>query len=335
MRCPTLAELPAPPAGKTGWPWTVETPPIPPARPDGSPWPRISIVTPSYNQGQFIEETIRSILLQGYPDVEYIIVDGGSADQSVDIIRKYERWLTYWVSENDRGQAHAINKGFAVATGLIFGWVNSDDQLLPDALTAVSTSFDRHQAWLVGASAATDANGAHVEEWRPEVIPNVATWLERFSRGITYVLPQPSTFWHRVVWESCGPLDERLNYSFDHAFFFLILKKYGRPQLLIERLSLFRMHESSKTCGAPLWFNIENTKVVLMNARFSRLPFRYLLIARALRSQARFHLFDAQSGSATVSGYVRLAAAFPLLLVDRMFWGAVRKELRQDFAAGG
>src|SRR5579885_3553995 len=127
MRCPTLAELPPPPAGKTGWPWTIETPALPASRADGSPWPRISIVTPSYNQGQFIEETIRSVLLQGYPDLEYIVIDGGSTDQSVEIIRKYERWLTYWVSEKDRGQAHAINKGFSSVTGELFNWINSDD----------------------------------------------------------------------------------------------------------------------------------------------------------------------------------------------------------------
>ena len=96
---------------------------MPPVRPDGSAWPRISIVTPSYNQGQFIEETIRSILLQGYPDLEYIIIDGGSTDQSVEIIRKYEPWLTYWVSEKDRGQSHAINKGFERASGEIRGYI--------------------------------------------------------------------------------------------------------------------------------------------------------------------------------------------------------------------
>src|SRR5262245_50300660 len=112
MKCPAVAELPPPPSGKTGWPWTDETPPLPSTQPDGSPWPRISIVTPSYNQSEFIEETIRSVLLQGYPDLEYIIIDGGSTDQSLDIIRKYARWLAYWISEKDRGQSHAINKGF-------------------------------------------------------------------------------------------------------------------------------------------------------------------------------------------------------------------------------
>src|SRR5690242_14163903 len=120
MRCPTLAKLPPPPPAKTGWPWTIDTSPLAPTRPDGSPWPRISIVTPSYNQGQFIEETIRSVLLQGYPDLEYFIIDGGSTDQSVEIIKQYEPWLTYWVSEKDSGQPHAISKGLAISSGDIF-----------------------------------------------------------------------------------------------------------------------------------------------------------------------------------------------------------------------
>ena len=92
--------------------------------PDGSDWPRISIVTPSYNQGQYIEETIRSILLQGYPNLEYIIIDAGSTDQTVEIIKKYEMFLSYWVSESDNGQAHAINKGLSLCTGEIFNWIN-------------------------------------------------------------------------------------------------------------------------------------------------------------------------------------------------------------------
>ncbi|GAI34604.1 unnamed protein product, partial [marine sediment metagenome] len=134
MRSPTLTHLPPPPAGKTGWPWIEESPQLPDTLPDGSLWPRVSIITPSYNQGQFIEETIRSVLLQGYANLEYIIMDGGSTDDSVEIIRKYEPWLTYWVSEPDRGQAHAIDKGFARSTGEILAWLNSDDTYLPGAI---------------------------------------------------------------------------------------------------------------------------------------------------------------------------------------------------------
>jgi glycosyltransferase involved in cell wall biosynthesis len=154
MRSPTLADLPAPPPGKTGWPWTVETKQLSAVRSDGSLWPRISIVTPSYNQGQFIEETIRSVLLQGYPDLDYVVIDGGSSDESVDIIRKYQPWLSYWVSEKDRGQAHAINKGFARGTGSLGAYLNSDDTYLPGALHYVADSSSRLE-WdlLIGRSA--------------------------------------------------------------------------------------------------------------------------------------------------------------------------------------
>ena len=116
MRCSTLAELPPPPPGKTGWPWTEESPRLADMMHDGQPWPRVSIVTPSYNQAEYIEETIRPVLLQGYPDLEYIVIDGGSTDGSVEIIRTYAPWLTYWVSEPDRGQTYAINKGWMRAT---------------------------------------------------------------------------------------------------------------------------------------------------------------------------------------------------------------------------
>ena len=141
MRCPTLADLPPPREGKKGWPWTVETPQAPESMPDGKPWPRISIVTPSYNQGQFIEETIRSVLLQGYPDLEYIIMDGGSTDESVGVLKKYEPWITFWTREPDGGQTEAINKGFKRSTGEIVAWLNSDDLYTAGALHIASKAF--------------------------------------------------------------------------------------------------------------------------------------------------------------------------------------------------
>lgn len=141
--CPTLTDLPAPPAGKQGWPWTEESPALPPLKPDGTPWPRVSLVIPCMNTGPFLEESIRSLLLQRYSDMELIIMDGGSSDESLSIIRKYDPWLTYWESQPDRGQSHAINKGLAKCTGLFFNWQNADDLLLPGSLAQTVLGFDR------------------------------------------------------------------------------------------------------------------------------------------------------------------------------------------------
>jgi cellulose synthase/poly-beta-1,6-N-acetylglucosamine synthase-like glycosyltransferase len=140
IRCPTITALAAPPNGETGWPWDIETPA------DSSSGPKITIVTPSYNQAGFLEQTIRSVLLQGYSNLEYIIIDGASSDGSVDIIRKYQQHLAYWVSEKDHGAADAIGKGFSKATGSICGWLNSDDFYRPAALQKVVAALQRNYA---------------------------------------------------------------------------------------------------------------------------------------------------------------------------------------------
>src|SRR5262249_31521224 len=134
MQCPKMSELPVPPSGNTGWPWTEESRRLPSQRPEGGSWPCLSVITPSFNQSQFIEETIRSVLLQGYPNLEYFIMDGGSADGSVEIIEKYSPWLSYWVSQPDRGQSDATNRGLTLASGDFATWINSDDLLSKNAL---------------------------------------------------------------------------------------------------------------------------------------------------------------------------------------------------------
>ena len=215
MRCPTLSELPPPPPGKVGWPWTEESPPLPDTMPDGRPWPRVSIVTPSYNQGQFIEETIRSVLLQGYPDLEYIIIDGGSTDGSVDIIRKYEPWLAYWVSEPDKGQADAINKGWRKATGEFLSWLNSDDILLPNALVqAVSHLVANRDSLLVYCDQRViDENSnmlfeIHLPDF--ELRDVIRSWLNPVN--------QPGFLMRSKVLKCVGFLDENLSFSMDFDY---------------------------------------------------------------------------------------------------------------------
>src|SRR4029453_6333928 len=125
MRTPLIEELPPPPPGRSGWPWTEASPP--PPTPGGKAWPTISIVTPSFNQAEYLEETVRSVLLQGYPNLEYFVLDGGSTDGSVEILRRYDAFLSGWVSERDKGQSDAINRGFARCAGTVVNWLCSDD----------------------------------------------------------------------------------------------------------------------------------------------------------------------------------------------------------------
>src|SRR5678816_3341009 len=155
MNVYSIDDLPRPGPGRSGWPWTEAPPPLPPTGPNGQPWPRISIVTPSFNQAQYLEETIRSVLLQGYPNLEYFVYDGGSTDGSVEILRRYEPFLQGWVSERDKGQSDAINKGFARCTGEVVNWLCSDDILLPGALLHVGQAFVERRDIDVVAAAAT------------------------------------------------------------------------------------------------------------------------------------------------------------------------------------
>jgi glycosyltransferase involved in cell wall biosynthesis len=216
MRCPSLSELPAPPVGKAGWPWTIESPRLMRTRPDGSPWPRISIVTPSYNHVNFVEETIRSILLQGYPDLQYIIMDGGSTDGTVDVIKKYEPWLASWVSGRDGGTVDAINTGFSSATGAIFNWISSDDSLRQGALNALATIHSKlPEADIISGGRTVRVAQTGVETLQ---IPWMSEW-PMHSAGFPATFLQEASFFSSTLWAKCGPLDQRFKFMFDVAFF--------------------------------------------------------------------------------------------------------------------
>jgi len=239
---PRLADLPPPPPGKRGWPWTEERPR--PSVEEAEGFPSITIVTPSFNQAAFAEATLRSVLLQGYPRLEYVVMDGGSTDGSVEIIRKYERWLAGWVSEKDDGQSHAINKGFDRASGEVVAWLNSDDRLMPASLQAVARAVlaRRDAAAWVGAARSVTPSGRliYVNEPRGLDLPSLADW------GGAGGFIQPAAFFSRAAVVRAGPLDERLHFAFDLDFFLRLAEQgplVGTREVWAEET----IHPSAKT----------------------------------------------------------------------------------------
>jgi glycosyltransferase involved in cell wall biosynthesis len=216
MYTPNLDELPPARPDRKGWPWTKASGQVPEITPDGRPWPKISVVTPSYNQGEFIEETIRSVLLQGYPNLEYVIIDGGSTDSTVEVIHKYERWLSDWVSEEDKGQADAINKGWGRSTGEILAWINSDDTYCLGALAGVAEIFSSNKDIVVvsGAANTIDVQGKRVlfTKKSPDIDPYA---MLKHSGGVP---TQPSVFFRRRVLGEVGFLNSSLHLVMDWEF---------------------------------------------------------------------------------------------------------------------
>jgi glycosyltransferase involved in cell wall biosynthesis len=213
-------------------------------RPTGG-WPRISIVTPSYNQGEFIEETIRSILLQGYPDLEYVIVDGGSDDESVELIKKYEPWLTHWVSHSDRGQSHALNKGFDKCSGAVLGWLNSDDVLNESALQIVGAHFAQLPESMVfaGRSEIKCSDGSKTL-WSVDALPTTFDELCNYAKG--KFLPQPSVFFRRTAFDEVGGISEDFHYAMDLDLWLKIATKHP-IDTTAHLLSWIRWHTDAKT----------------------------------------------------------------------------------------
>jgi glycosyltransferase involved in cell wall biosynthesis len=337
MHCPTLAELPPPPPGKVGWPWTVESPRVPDTMPDGSAWPRMSIVTPSYNQGQFIEETIRSILLQGYPDVECIVIDGGSTDDTCVVLRKYEKHLTFWASEKDRGQSHAINKGLRRVSGDVWMYQNSDDLLTPGALAAVARRFaDPSVSW-VGGSSDNFGIGAPAGGVVPAPVISAKDYLCPWSRTPRYVFPfSGASYMRRALLDRLGVFDESFHYSMDIEYYCRAIFEGGyRLTLIPEVLASWRWHGLSKTMGQGIAYAFRADEV--------RIARRYLgFLSENEREQVEAEIRDQERllpsreamwrlGEGDRKGALSLLAKTGLrdwsLIASRPWLGAVRRAI--------
>lgn|SRR5574341_171670 len=220
-------------------------------------WPKISIVTPSYNQAEFLERTILSVLNQNYPNLEYIIIDGCSTDGSVEIIKKYEKYLTYCVSEKDSGTVEALTKGFAKATGAILAWLNSDDLYLPDALNTVAVSFSRepHIDVVYGNMYRIDPKDRIIVEHRQTPFLRLGYLYGGFD------LLQPGTFWQKDVFLKCGGMDSTCSFSFDTHLFFRFVSQGAKFKFVRNFVACFRVHPNSKTSTISHIGNKESAEI--------------------------------------------------------------------------
>lgn len=215
--------------------------------PDNSP--KITIITPSFNQSAFIKETIDSVLAQNYSNLEYWVIDGGSTDETVSILQSYGDKI-HWISEKDAGQTDALNKGFARATGEIISYLNSDDVYLPNTLHTVAEYFMAHPetGWVTGDYCIIDEKGREIQSFVVAYKRFLRSFLSLNLLLVANPIIQPSTFWRASVQQKVGLFDDKLHFCMDYEYWLRIMKLFP-VQVLNNHFSLFRIHAQSKGGG--------------------------------------------------------------------------------------
>lgn len=294
--------------------------------------PTLTVITPSYNQGRFLQETIDSVLSQGIADLEYIIVDGGSTDESVEVIKRHERHLAWWVSEKDRGQSHAINKGIARANGTWLAYLNSDDVYLPGALQSLLDALRAKPTarWIAGGVVGFGSAEMPVHEWHLPTVPH--GMLDLLSSR--FQMAQPGHIWSRALVQQVGGFDDSLRYLFDINLYAALIAHGVTCEALDRPVAGYRFHATSKTVAEGSLFEKEwdiiRARYVTSLAPLDRLRATHrigLLKAQALVTEAAA-LADAGDGAAARAGFAHAVRRHPGVLFTRAGAGCARRLLR-------
>jgi len=297
MKCPTLHELPKADQASSGWPFDEETPP------HRRILPRLSVVIPSFNQGRYLEVALRSVLLQGYPDLELIVMDGGSSDETVAVLRKYAPWIAHWVSAPDRGQSSAINAGFARATGEISAWIGCDDRYLPGALIRAGTCFadDPDCAWLAGAGrfAYQSGRGGVMQSG----IGSLADLLRFWHWGGDSFIAQTSCFWRRALWDAAGGVREDLHLAMDYELWLRF--RLHEPLRTVEDVFSVALREA----GGKTFEQAERQRLEVMRSAYGFLAERNLPVGAITLGLLRWYVVDRLRAGADHLANGRIAAA--------------------------
>jgi glycosyltransferase involved in cell wall biosynthesis len=292
MKALSPQSLPFTNPDKANWPWTQDCSEVHIKK--NISLPILSIVIPSFNQDRFLEETIRSVLLQNYPKLELIVIDGGSTDNSLNIIKKYEQMLAYWVSEKDRGQSHAINKGFQKCTGDIITFLGSDDMYLPGVFWDVASQWHRskHYGAIIGGFVYMDEHSNIEESPRLPRLPHEGPIDLSIGPPGIYRLHQVSTFYTRKALDSVGRnVRENLRYTMDRELLYRICRKF-KIRLVDVPYGAFRRYDNSKSFSETLPFYRE----------FSQLPLAFFD-----SDKRKNHLRKRMSRHYCARGYIKMA----------------------------
>ena len=277
---------------------------------------RVTIVTPSYNQAPYLETTIRSVLEQEYPELEYMVIDGGSTDGSVEVIQKYADYLAYWVSEKDAGQAEAIRKGLARAQGEIVAWLNSDDYYLPGAIAAAVRAFEQHpEAVLVyGNMLAVDENGQTI---------NLLDYKQLTLNDLLcfQIIGQPAVFFRREAYERGGGLDPNFHFLLDHHLW-IRMAQQGAIRHIPQRWAAARFHASAKNRAQAVKFGKEAFRIIDWLQTQPFWPGLSLRLQRRIRASAHRvnarYLLDGGKPANALTAWLRAAVLDPSVALARL-----------------